>query len=406
MDMGTILHAMRDPAGIPSNPLIFQILMVATWIFHIAFVNLALGSAALSLYAFTRRQEDNWQRLTIAMTKVAKVSVSLLVVLGVAPLLFTQVIYDPQWYASNVLSAAWAIAFIFTLIVGYSSWFVFYFKNHEGASGGILLWGLLGLGLFLLDGFIMHVLSYQALLPNQWMQWYMPNGHVDMSGTHIHAWQAPRFVFFLAMSATVFGAFLTAYADYFNQRPDRPAAYREFVSALGTKIALIGVILQFVLLLWWLADVPSELGMWRHPISLSLIAYLAILMPYFWLKGRAGTGTGYKTFAMTTGMIALVAIFREALRMAYMKPFHYNVLDYKVVTDYPSLALFFLTFIGVGGLLGGFYLVTVYRAGRIQGEYQAEASVARLGTGAVGIMIVWIATFFLTGIWVWVRNLL
>ena len=124
MDIGSVMHAMRDQAGIPAIPALFQFLMVFTWIFHIAFVTLTLGAAALSDLAFyVHAGNEDWERLSIAMTKVAKVGVSLLIVLGVAPLLFTQVIYDPQWYASNVLSGRWVIGFIASLIVGYCLWF-------------------------------------------------------------------------------------------------------------------------------------------------------------------------------------------------------------------------------------------------------------------------------------------
>ena len=166
MDIGSVMHAMRDPAGVPAIPALFQFLMVVTWVFHIAFVNLSLGAAALSIYAFYGHAGNaDWQRLSIALTKVAKVGVSLLIVLGVAPLLFTQVIYDPQWYASNVLSARWAITFIASLIVAYCLWFAFYWGNHEGAKRHIGLYAIVGFGLFLMDGLIMHVLSYQAIQP-------------------------------------------------------------------------------------------------------------------------------------------------------------------------------------------------------------------------------------------------
>jgi len=146
MDIGIVMNTMRDPAGVPAHPVLFQALMVFTWVFHIAFVHLTLGAAGLSIYAFHKRAENpNWERLSIAMTKVAKVGVSLLIVLGVAPLLFTQVIYDPQWYASNVLSGRWTIAFIFTLIVAYCAWFVFYYANHEGAKRHIGLYAWVAL---------------------------------------------------------------------------------------------------------------------------------------------------------------------------------------------------------------------------------------------------------------------
>ena len=98
MDIGTVMNTMRDPAGVPAHPVLFQGLMIFTWVFHIAFVHLTMGAAALAIYAFYRRDVGPyWERLSMALTKVAKVGVSLLIVLGVAPLLFTQVIYDPQW---------------------------------------------------------------------------------------------------------------------------------------------------------------------------------------------------------------------------------------------------------------------------------------------------------------------
>ncbi|MEW5824803.1 MAG: hypothetical protein AB1766_10760 [Pseudomonadota bacterium] len=408
MDVATtanLLQVLRDPTGVPSHPLIFQVLMVFTWIPHIVFVNLTLGSALLALVAFNRRNHPDWARLSEAMTKVAKVGVSLLVVLGVAPLLFTQTIYDPQWYASNVLSAAWVIGFIFTLIIGYLAWFTFYFKNHGEHSPNWAGWlGGFGLVMFLLDGFIMHVLAFQGLLPDQWASWFAPGGQVDMSGTGIHAWQAGRFGFYLAMSATVFGAFLMAYADYFAPRADRPAPYRAFVHQLGARVALAGALAQLGLLALWLLQVPASLGLWAHPMSWLLILYLGVLVALFWRLRASMTGAGYLVLALTVGMAALVAIFREVVRMAYLAPFSYDALDYKVIWDYPTFVMFLLTLLGVGGLMGGFIITTAYKAGRVSGVYEADVVVSRLATGSLASTIVWVVAFIGTGIWIWLRN--
>ncbi|MGD9708969.1 MAG: hypothetical protein AB7U65_04035 [Halothiobacillaceae bacterium] len=401
----TMLQVLRDPTGIPSHPLIFQVLLVFTWIPHILFVNLTLGSALMALYAFMRREEPNWQRLSEAMSKVAKVGVSLLVVLGVAPLLFTQTIYDPQWYASNVLSAAWVIGFIFTLTLGYLAWFVFDLKNHGEHAPSWAGWlGAFGLAMFLLDGFIMHVLSYQGLLPDQWIDWYVPQGQVDMSGTGLHAWQLPRFGFYLAMSATLFGIFLMAYGDYFRSRTDRPADYLAFARRMGARIAVVGAVAQVVLLLGWLLDVPARLGMWAHPMSWLLLAFVGVLAGAAWLARKGEAGAGYRLMALGVGMAALVAIFREALRMAYLQPFGYSVLDYKVLWDMPSFVMFLLTLVGVGGLMGGFIITAAYKSGRVQGMYQTDATLRRLATGSLVSTIVWVAAFIGTGIWIWLRN--
>ncbi|MGD9888125.1 MAG: hypothetical protein AB7S56_02515 [Halothiobacillaceae bacterium] len=401
-----MLHTLQDPTGIPSHPLIFQVLMVFTWVPHILFVNISLGAALMGLYAFTKRQDPHWHLLSEAMTKVAKVGVSLLVVLGVAPLLFTQTIYDPQWYASNLLSASWVIGFIFTLTIGYLAWFTFYLKNHGDHAPGWIFWlGVFGLAMFLLDGFIMHVLAYQGLHPEKWVEWYTPDGHVDMSGNSVHAYELVRWGFFMAMSVTVFGAFLIAYGDYFKVRADRSPAYLAFARKLGSQIAFIGAVAQVVLLLGWMLDVPTALKIWTHPMSWLLLIYLGVLVAAFAVaRGSDTQGQGYKLLTLSIGMAGLVAIFREVLRMAYMAPFNYSVLDYKVLWDVPSFVLFLLTIVGVGGLMGGFIITLVYKAGRVSGVYQADATVSRLGVGSVAATALWVVGFMAVGIWIWLSN--
>ncbi|WP_234263799.1 hypothetical protein [Hydrogenophaga sp. NFH-34] len=403
MDIGIVMNTMRDPAGVPAHPVLFQALMVFTWVFHIAFVHLTLGAAGLSIYAFHKRAENpNWERLSIAMTKVAKVGVSLLIVLGVAPLLFTQVIYDPQWYASNVLSGRWTIAFIFTLIVAYCAWFVFYYANHEGAKRHIGLYAWVALGLFCLDGLIMHALSYQALLPDEWMRWYAPDGMLDTRGAALHAIQWPRYLFIMSLSVPAVGVYLIAYAHYFAVREDREPAYRSFAVALGRQIASWGFVLSVIPLLAWQFAHPIGSGLSRHPIGWLLVA--TVLALAVWVRRFPQRTHGYAPLSAGWGLLALLAVWREVIRVQLLRPFGYDITSYTVHADWPSTALFFATLLGVGGLVGGFYLTLLYRSGRVQGIYNAEPGVARLGSAAVGILSLWIAVFFIYGIWIWVRN--
>lgn len=403
MDIGSIMNAMRDPAGVPAAPALFQILAVATWIFHIAFVHLTLGAATLAIYAFYKRDSGPyWEGMSIAMTKVAKVGVSLLIVLGVAPLLFTQVIYAPQWYTSNVLSASWAIGFILTLIVAYCLWFAFYYANHEGAKRHIGIYAVVALALFALDGLIMHVLAYQAIQPEKWMGWYAPNGVVDTSGSKMHAIQWPRYLFIMSLSAPAVGLYLVAYADYFAHRTDKSLEYRSFARELGRTIAVPGFVVSALLAVWWQMDHPAASGLADHPLGWLLPATLLVL------AGLTHVGHkrlhGYLLLVLGTGVLALLALWREVVRFTALKGLGYIAADYKVHADWPSLVLFFSTLIGVGGLVGGYYLVLLYRAGRVQGVYTAEPRVAHLGTAAVAILVVWIGVFFVYGVAIWLRN--
>ncbi len=405
MDIASAMQAMRDPAGVPAIPALFQVLMIVTWALHIAFVMLTLGAAALSIYAFYGHPIDaKWQRLSIAMTKVAKVGVSLLIVIGVAPLLFTQVIYDPQWYASNVLSGQWVIAFIASLIVAYCLWFAFYWGNHEGAKRHIGLYAIVGFGLFLMDGLIMHVLAYQAILPQQWMQWYAPNGVVDTSGGGLHAIEWSRFLFIISLSIPAIGTFLVAYTDYFSDRADKSQSYLAFVRTLGRRLGFWGFLISTFLLVWWHFDHPQETELAYHPFGWLLVISL-LLMASVCRREKGGVH-GYALVCLGNAVLAMLAIWREVVRATYLSPFGYVISDYKVNVDWSSLLLFFATFIGVGGLVGGYYLALLYNAGKVAGQYEANGTVARLGTGAVAVLAVWIAVFMAYGATIYIRNAL
>lgn len=403
MDIGTVMNTMRDPAGVPAQPVVFQILMVVTWVLHIAFVHLALGAAGLAIFAFHRRTHGtHWERLSLALTKVAKVAVSLLIVLGVGPLLFTQVIYDPQWYTSNVLSGRWAIAFIFTLIVAYCCWFAFYHANRAGARRYIGIYAWIALALFCLDGLIMHALSYQALLPQQWMNWYAPGGVVDTRGAALHAIQWPRYVFIMGLSVPGIGLFLIAYAHYFAVRADHEAVYLDFARVLGRRLARCGFALEIVPMLAWQAVLPAGSGLISDPIGWLIVAALAAMA--LWMRADSAGTHGYLPLAGGVALLGVLAIWREVIRVHYLRPLGYDIHTYGVHVDWPSTVLFFATLAGIGGLVGGFYLLLLYRSGRTQGVYTADRSVSRMGTGAVAVLGVWIAVFLAYGIAISVRD--
>jgi hypothetical protein len=404
MNIGPMLSAMRDPAGVPGLPVLFEILFVATWVLHMAFVLLTLGACTLAIVGFCKRESGpHWGPLSRSMTSVAKVGVSMLIVLGVAPLLFTQVIYDPGWYASNVLSASWAIGFILTLIVGYCLWFYFSTKNLPGARSVIVVAAVCSLGIFLLDGLIMHALTYQSLLPERWMEWYAPGGVVDTSGAKLHAIQWPRYVFFISLSAPALGLFLLAYADYFSARPDVDRAYLDFARTLGGKAAFVGFLVSTALFVWWLLVLSPESHLTYNPFG--WLAGLSLPIVAVVVQRKAAPGSGYLLLALGAVPLLLISVWREVIRVVELSPYGYTIHDYKVNMDWPSFILFLTTLVGVGSLVGGFYLTLGYVAGRTQGVYMASGNVSRLGAGAVGVLILWIAIFFVYGATIYVKNI-
>jgi hypothetical protein len=402
MDPTHVLHILRDPAGIPAHPVIFEVLLVLTWVAHIAFVMLALGGAGLAIYAFHNSARGKWwSRLSLGMTQVAKVSISLLIVLGVAPLLFTQVIYDPQWYASNVISGRWVIAFILILIVAYCLWFAFSYANKEHAKRYVGVYAWVAFVLFCFEGFIMHALSYQSLLPAEWMNWYAPGGSVDMSGAGLHAVQWPRYLFIMSLSIPMIGAFLFAYAKYFETNLDYDAAYLVFVRGLARRISAYGFLLTLIPLLVWQFVLPASSGLIGNPIGWLL--FVAIAGAAAWARRRDPARNAYLPLAAALVVVTILGLWREVIRIAYLRPFGYTIQDYPVHYD-ASMVLFFLTLLGVGGAVGGFFLTLLYKSGRIQGVYTADKAVSRLGSLSAGMLAFWMVAFLVFGVLTLIRN--
>jgi hypothetical protein len=403
-----MLYALRDPAGVPSHPIIFLVLGVLTWALHIAAVQVMLGASSLTLFgAFS--SNPHWRRLAAAMLSTAKVAVSVAIVLGVAPLLFVQVIYDPFWYTSNVLSARWVIGFILILILAYLAMYTFYYRNPSLAtqptrSASHLLISLL---LMLVVGWIMHVLSYQMLLPEQWMSWYAPNGHIDPSGNSLHGYSATRFAFFILLSVAVIAAWLFAYRRYLMGRRDDDASYIAWLLPLAHRLMLAGGVLAVLCGALWLVTLPEKMA-WFATSAWVWVSAIVLLATAFFprlLGNKLDRALwGYAPFALGAVALIVVGAAREALRFVTLLGAHgYNALDYKINLDWYSTTLFFVTFAVLGGVVLGYLLTVAWKSGQTQGVYTPSPALTRLGNLSIGLLVLWIVQYFAIGFYVWAR---
>lgn len=403
-----MLLALRDPAGIPSHPLVFLLLGVLTFALHIAAVQVMLGSGVLVL-AGAFRADARWRRLAASMLATSKIAVSVAIVIGVAPLLFVQVVYDPFWYTSNVLSAWWVIGFIAVLIAGYSAMYGFYWLNDElrerPARHGWLM--VASLALLLGVGWIMHVLSYQMLWPEQWREWYAPGGTVDATGRSLHAWSLTRFGFFIALALPVTGAWLVAVRRYLIGAQEEDAAYLALLQRLSQQLLLGGGTLAVLLGAAWMSTLPEKMGWFLGSVPMvlaSAMLVLTVLLPGA-LGRRLDQGLwGYGVFGIGAVALIVVAAAREWLRYVTLLGAHgYDAMSYRVQFDAYSTVTFFATFAIVGGVVLGWLLTVAWQAGQTRGQYTPSPAVARMGRWSIGVIVLWIVHYFAIGIWVMVR---
>lgn len=403
-----MLYALRDQAGVPSHPLVFLVLGVLTFALHMAAVQVMLGAASLTLRgAFS--PSLHWRRLAQAMLVTAKIAVSVAIVIGVAPLLFVQVVYDPFWYTSNVLSAWWVIGFIVLLIAGYIAMYIFYWKNHDivtdGGRGGI--WMLLSLALLLAVGFIVHSLTNQMLFPEQWMAWYAPKGVVNPDGHSLHHWNLPRFLFFIALAAPVTGAWLYGYRRYLQGGGEADAAYLRWVRDLAQRLMLVGGVVSLLIGAAWMLTLPDKMAWFASSawMLMALVALLAVVALPLVLRERIDSGVwGYGIFGAGAVGLIVVGAAREMLRFVTLLGSHgYNAMDYRINMDWYSTSLFFVTFGVVGGVTLAYLLTVAWQAGQSKGLYTPSAAVTRIGQWSVGLLVAWTVLYFAVGFFVWAR---
>ena len=397
MDAAT-LNLLRDSAGVPFYPVVFQGLYVLTWALHAAFVLLALGSMGLSLVGVTKQKSnDRWKTLTPHLIQTGKFSISVLIVLGVAPLLFTQVIYDPNWYVTNSLSGVLVFAFIYILILGYLTYYWYYYANRKGSSSSLLI-GTFSFLVLVVAGVLMHNFAVESIQPDKWMGWYAPNGVVDTSGTNFHI--APiRLAFMVSLAIPVVGIFLQNYSQFLSTRKDFSDEYLTFTNSMGTKMATVGLIISAVLYAIWTLNA----GVLLHPLSLATVAGVVVLLLFAMKNSNS---------YITTGILVVVALLisgmRELIKYQIMANLGYDVYGYPMNIDWPTTIMFFSTFLSLGVLGVAFIVTMAWNVGKTEGVFDAQnhAPTRKLGKATLYILVTWCIVYMGWGMIVLFKNVL
>ncbi len=397
MDTSALL-ALRDPAGIPFYPVVFQALYILTWALHAAFVLLSLGSMGLSLYGtFKQKNDPHWKILTPHLIQTGKISVSILIVLGVAPLLFTQVIYDPNWYTANTLSGMWVFIFIYSLIVGYIMYYWYYYANKANEGGGKLI-GIISFAVLVFAGILMHNFAVTSIMPNDWMNMYAPNGVVDNSGWTFNV-DTVRLVFMVSLAIPVVGIFLQNYSRFLSTRDDFNKEFIDYTESLGTKLGIYGLIISAVAFIAWM----MQAGYLMHPLVIATV--LGVLVLLYMVSKNSNS-------YITTGVLVVVALLisgiRELIRFDIMSNLGYSIYDYPVNLEIPSIVMFLLTFLVMGGVGVAYLLTMAWKVGKNKGVFDGskDKAVTRLGDYTLAIMVLWMVIYFGWGMAILFNNIL
>ena len=130
-----------DPNPLPAPYWIFEVLLLVTFFLHILAMNCMLGGATLALVAkWGPGKRKNRDHMFSDITKKLPVLMPAVITLGVAPLLFVQVLYGQFFYTSSII-VAWPWFFVLFLLASayYGFYFVSYRNERQSGKAGLVL---------------------------------------------------------------------------------------------------------------------------------------------------------------------------------------------------------------------------------------------------------------------------
>jgi len=332
----------------------FEALLLLTFALHLVFMNLAVGSAVIAFFGrVTGRHKD----LAHELGHRAPTFLALTVNLGVAPLLFVQVLYGQFLYTSSVLMAGWWLSAIAAVIFGYYALYV-----HDGKFESAPGLSVLALGLSLLfllyTGFLLSNNMTLMLRPEAWTAYFgNPRGSL-LNIADPTMWS--RYAHMMLAAPAVAGLYVAVLGQK-KRRPD----WVEHGLAWFSRITMLQVLVGG----WVFLSLPQPVRlafMGGDPLATGILGASILLG-----LGALMTAIQKRTMAtvgLTLAAIACMTVTRGQVRLITLSPY-FTPASLPVAPEISPLVMFVVALIL--GLAAIAYMLRLYaksapdRTGRV-----------------------------------------
>ncbi|MEZ0576070.1 hypothetical protein ACAG65_08565 [Halodesulfovibrio aestuarii] len=343
------------PESIPIAAGWLEGLLIITFALHILLMSAVLGGA----FVCSVRSVVNKKSLSIK--KIAKVLPSIFafaVNLGVAPLLFIQMLYGQFVYPSSILMAVYWLSIVFLAIIAYSALYVFAerYGRHTKFSASIFIStvAMLCVGLVFSNNMTL------MLRPDVWAAYFSSPDGTLLNFDDPTVWL--RYLHVVVASIAVGGLVLAIVARHIIVRESQELAISE--ERLGLNIFLIatlaqlmvGVTLFFALPepVRWLFSGGSEFYTGALLVGLAFVALLLF---------EAASRNLYGTISALLVTVLVMASLRALVRKAMLDPYG-GIAALPVQAEYSPFLMFIISL--VLGLIAIAYMIKL--AMRSNGE--------------------------------------
>jgi len=322
--------------AIPGNVGFFEFLIVVSFLAHILFVNITIGTSAMAVFQEIRgirskKPEDD--KLAFQLATHTSVLKSIAVVLGVAPLLLISVIYTQYFYPSTILIGKAWLSLIILIITAFLILYVYKFMWDNmsrdpvkkrwhvaiGTMGSLLL-------LFVPLIFIVNVVS--MLYPEMW-----EGAKGFFHGLFYYPQIWPRYFHFILASFAISGFYLY----FWNNRLQKTVENADETAQnmmkkgkrFGLKVMIGTTVLQFAFGFILLFSFDRDIRMLYMGDDLLLTTLLVVsllttaLLVYLLYLLMVKEKRTYFLLSLSTFVLILgiMGWMRHELRESYLDPY-------------------------------------------------------------------------------------
>ncbi|MGE5198480.1 MAG: hypothetical protein ACM3H9_02485 [Rhodospirillaceae bacterium] len=245
-----------DPLALPAPVWLLWALLLLTFFLHLIPMNLVLGGSIIGAIARVRgRRPDRPHEAHLARIVVAAmpVLISATVTLGVAVLLFLQVLYGRVFFVSAVVMGWWWLGVIGLLIMTYYAAYLMAMRDASlGGAGTVLAWliaGVVGL-IALIYGNNMTLM----LKPAELVARYAADG----GGSQLNLLDPALFPRHLHMVLGAIAVSGLAICVLGIVRGKQDAAFGQWAVRHGAFVCVAATVVNIFAGLWWLAALPRD----------------------------------------------------------------------------------------------------------------------------------------------------
>jgi hypothetical protein len=305
------------PVPLPAPVWLLQFFLVFTFILHLLPMNFLLGGIVmLAVSAFRGRNDSKHREFARRGAQAMPPVVAFTITLGVAPLLFLQLVYGRLFYTSSVLMAWFWLAVVFLVLLGYYG--VYWFNMQQEELGRRAAWVMLATAIIFLHVTLIFSMNMTAMLhPEDFYKQFL-NGEVGRIFGPLSISGLARFLHFVVAALAMAGLGTALLSRLWRQDAPEFAVWahryglRWFHAGIGSEV-LVGI--------WFLFTLPPQvrgqfLGQGQLGTGLLVGAVLLAIVALVVARRSLAVST-----AAIVGTISLMAVMRHLVRVAYLEPY-------------------------------------------------------------------------------------